>query len=190
MKTCVVGDCVSLSWTEVFSIGKYSPALGGYFAGFSRWTDSAGVSHPTALVVAGATYGEIGGAKWGRYGDFLEGAVSRQDGMANTLAMLAADSEAALAIRRLSIYGFADWYLPSLAELNIAAANVPELFDTDDDYWTSTQESKNMAYVCSLRNGYTVSYRKDVPKKVRAMRRVNISVFIAQSAAVLSPMAE
>lgn len=190
MNQSLAGECLSWNWSDVFSIGKYSPALGGYFAGLSRCTDGPGTTYATALVVSGATYGEVGGAKWGRYGDFLENAVSRQDGMANTLAMLAAGSEAALAIRRLSIYGHADWYLPSLSELSIAAANVPELFDIDDDYWTSTQENKNMAYVCSLRNGYTVSYRKDVPKKVRAMRRVNISVFIAQGAAVLSPMGE
>lgn len=185
MSPHIASECTSWNWSDVFQIGKFNQRMGGYFAGFGRWEDRLGRSYAIALVLSEMDLGDFSELKWGGYGTWMFGAESRSDGFSNTAVMLNAGCEAARVTRRLSLHGHVDWYLPSLSEMSIAASNVPELFRPDEDYWTSTQENKNMAFVCNVRSGYTVTYRKDVAKNVRAMRRVSLASFIEQSGLIV-----
>lgn len=151
------------------AFGSVIPSQGGYLAAIMRGPVIDGEEQPPfALLVSDAAAGEVT-AEWGTYGKEIEGAASRLDGMANTAAMVAAECPAALKIRALEIEGHSDWYVPSLGELNSAAANVPELF-AKEYYWTSTQYSRNNAFVQDFQNGNSDWNNKNNEFRVRAFR--------------------
>jgi hypothetical protein len=87
---------------------------GGYFAGRILL---AGIAY--GVLVAPKAEGEHKDANWiARYKD-APGALSYNDGLANTDAMAAAGSKLAKWARDLSISGHTDWYLPAIDELEI-----------------------------------------------------------------------
>jgi hypothetical protein len=138
------------------AFGAIVPSQGGLFAAILRGPRIDGVEQPPfALLVSDAAAGEFEDIAWGEYGKDVPGTGSRTDGQANTAAMALASCPAALRVRDLTIDGHSDWYLPSLGELNSAAANVPELFSTDGWYWTSTQGSRRSAFVQDFEYGYS-----------------------------------
>lgn len=160
-------------------LGAEIPGQGGLFAAILRAPRVDGVEQPPfALIVSSAGAGELHSV-WGEYGKTVPGADSRTDGKANTDAMVLAECPAALRVRKLSIEGHTDWYLPSLGELNSAAANVPELFDTKGWYWTSTQASRSFAFVQGFEYGDSDWYGKDDEHRVRAVRRIPLDLLIA-----------
>lgn len=93
------------------------PFGGGYYAG-RIMVD--GVEY--ALVVAPKTQGGNGQRQWSTTNTTTVGADSRNDGWANTQAMIQAGSAlhpAAAFCRGLDINGYDDWYLPSKDELEL-----------------------------------------------------------------------
>lgn len=159
------------------AFGAIIPGQGGLLAAILRGPIVEGVEQPPfALLVSDATVGEIEDVAWGEYGKDVPGTSSRTDGKANTDAMVLASCPAALRVRELTIDGHSDWYLPSLGELNSAAANVPELFNTDGWYWTSTQTSRYHAFVQALEYGNSNWYSKDRERRVRAFRRISLDL--------------
>lgn len=76
-----------------------------------------GVEH--ALIVAPKKEGQHDDMPWNKSDDLVKGAMSFCDGLANTEAMVKADSDLAKWARALNIEGYADWYLPSMDELEI-----------------------------------------------------------------------
>jgi hypothetical protein len=161
------------------AFGAEIASQGGLFAAILRSPRIDGIEQPPfALIVSNAAVGELRSA-WGEYDKDVPGTASRTDGKANTDAMAAASCPAALRVRELNIAGHADWYLPSLGELNSAAANVPELFDTDGWYWTSTQFSRYYAFVQDFEGGYCGWLGKGYEHRVRAVRRIPLELLTA-----------
>lgn len=161
------------------AFGAVIPGQGGILAAILRGPTVDGIEQPPfALIVSDASAGELQDIAWGEYGKDVPGASSRTDGPANTAAMALASCPAALCVRDLTIDGHSDWYLPSLGELNSAAVNVPELFVTDDWYWTSTQRYRRSAFVHDFEGGYSDWDIKGRGHQVRAFRRINLSHII------------
>lgn len=159
------------------AFGAVIPGQGGMLAAILRGPTVDGIEQPPfALLVSDAAVGEIENVVWGEYGKDVPDASSRTDGKANTGAMVLASCPAAMRVRELTIDGHGDWYLPSLGELNSAAANVPELFSTDDYYWTSSQGSRTGAFVQDFEIGYSTWGSKDTGHRVRAFRRISLDL--------------
>lgn len=159
------------------AFGAVIPGQGGMLAAILRGPTIDGIEQPPfALLVSDAAAGELQDIAWGEYGKDVPGTSSRTNGQANTEAMALASCPAALRVRGMTIDGHSDWYLPSLGELNSAAANVPELFSTDDCYWTSTQYSRHYAFVQGFEYGYSGWYVKDYGPRVRAFRRISLDL--------------
>lgn len=96
-----------------------SPAPGGFYAGRIM---IAGAAY--ALVVASKAAGEHADCVWNRSQKVVEGALSYNDGLANTLAMVAAGSALAKWAQELNIDGNDDFYLPSVDELEVIYRNL------------------------------------------------------------------
>ena len=93
---------------------------GGFYAGRIRLDDGT----VYALIVAPKAEGEKKPSQWiGGYKD-VPGALSYNDGLANTNAMAEAGSKLAKWARDLRIAGHDDWYLPSQDELEIIYRNL------------------------------------------------------------------
>lgn len=162
------------------AFGAAIPGQGGIFAAIMRGPVVDGIEQPPyALLVSDATVGEIAEVEWGNYGKDVPGTSSRTDGLANTIAMAAANCPAALRVQAITIDGHSDYYLPALGELNSAAANVPELFNTEDWYWTSTQDSRYDALAHDFEYGVSDWGVKDLRHRVRAFRRISLQSLIA-----------
>ncbi|EJL90449.1 hypothetical protein PMI15_00262 [Polaromonas sp. CF318] len=149
----------------------YVAGQGGYLAAVMRGHVVNGVEQPAyALIASEAAAGEFISI-WGNRDQSVDGANSRHDGKANTEAMAAAGCPAALKVKALVIEGHSDWYVPSLGELNAAASNAPELF-SKGWHWTSTQYSRNLAFVQLFEYGDSSWDSKDGEFRVRAFRRI------------------
>lgn len=158
------------------AFGTLIAGQGGMLAAIMRGPIVDGIEQPPfALLVSDAAVGEVK-AEWGTYGTLIDGAASRTDGKANTDAMVAAQCHAALKVREMTIDGHSDWYLPSLGELNSAAANVPELFAPKGVYWTSTQLSRLSAFVQDFEDGGSYWDFKGNEHRVRAFRRIPLGL--------------
>ncbi len=156
------------------AFGSLIASQAGIFAAIMRGVVLDGIEQPPyALLVSEKAAGESE-SRWGEYGKDIAGTASRSDGKANTETMAAAGCPAALQINGKDIAGHTDWYLPSLGELNSAAANVPEQFDPKGVYWTSTQFSRYLAFAQDFEYGYSYWTIKDVEFRVRAFRRISL----------------
>lgn len=161
------------------AFGTTIPGQGGVFAAILRAPRIGDAEQPPyALIVSDAAAGEFR-SQWGEYGKDVAGAKSRTDGRGNTEAMADAECPAALRVRELRIDGHADWFVPSLGELNSAAANVPELFSTDGWYWTSTQFSRSSAFVQDFEDGNSYWGVKGSEHRVRACRAIPLDLLTA-----------
>lgn len=149
--------------------GQPWPSQGGIYAGALPALDGQGIEH---LVLGDWIDGEF---EWGSYGKDIPAASSLKDGKANTSAMLAAQSPAAIAVdkRNTSAGDFSDWQLPSQQETHLVAATC---FDHMDQavIWTSTQYSAYLAWFQSFNDGYSNWNGKDGSLRVRPVRRFKL----------------
>lgn len=154
------------------TFGEVVPGAGGRLAGIMRGSVVDGARQPDyALIVSDAPAGDLGKLKWGTYGEEVPGAASLTDGLANTLAMIAAKCPAALAVSKLKIDGHKDWYIASRTEMWAARGNVPELFKKEW-HWTSTQDSRSDAFAQDFEDGSSTWIGKGNEFRVRAFRRI------------------
>lgn len=161
------------------AFGSLIAGQAGIFAAIMRGAVIDGIEQPPyALLVSDKADDEVQ-AQWGEYGKDIAGTASRTDGEANTDAMAAAACPAALQIRAKDMGGHTDWYLPSLGELNSAAANVPEQFEPEGIYWTSTQDSRGSAFAQDFEDGTSGWTGKDSEFRVRAFRRIPLDLLNA-----------
>ncbi len=161
------------------AFGALIPGQGGHFAAIMRGPVVDGVEQPPYALLVAPAASELESVTWGKYGQDVPGATSRRDGQANTAAMAVTKCPAALRVRDFSLDGHADWYLPALGELNAAAANVPELFNPKGWYWTSTQGSRDNAFVQDFELGYSDWLSKGLEHWVRAFRRIPLELLTA-----------
>lgn len=162
------GRPTELPPSDILALGDYWPGEGGHLAGVMRG-ENGGPDY--YLIVPAGPNAEFK-AKWGGYEHETPSASSASDGMANTKAM-AADSEQHPAAKRAIEFnadGHADYYLPARRELQLAEANVPELF-SKGYHWSSTQYSAHFACSMAFEGGWQDSGSKDVERLVRPVRR-------------------
>jgi hypothetical protein len=150
------------------AIGTHWTEKGGIFAGILRGLEGG---PDVALIVAAGPVGRFEDREWGAYGTTVAGADSYHDGRSNSVAMAEAGSKLAQEILDLDTAGFADWYLPSQAELQLCSANLRDHFEKGDWYWTSTQCSPNCAWVQGFEGGYSNVSSKRGEFRAVAVRR-------------------
>lgn len=156
------------------AIGAPWPGQGGVYSGIVR--NATGAHH---LIVSTDPAGALEDKTWGKYGQDVPGATSKSDGAANTRAMAEAGSETAKEVLALQIDGYADWFIPSQADMHVAFANCAELFEQADYYWTSTQVSRHSAFVQDFELGGSTWGGKDDELRVRAFRTIQLQPFTA-----------
>ncbi len=108
--------------------------------------------------------------EWGNRGTEIEGADSRNDGQANTKAMVEAGLELAKEVSAFEADGHSDFYLPSQCELNLCFANTRKHFEKEY-YWSSTQFSANLGWVQHFYHGNQCLNVKLEQLRARAVRR-------------------
>jgi len=169
---------VTNTTTPLPPFGAAIAGQGGYFAAIMRGPTVDGVQQPAiALIVSDAAHHKA--TAWGEYGVEIKGCSSRTDGHGNTLAMLAANCPAAVHARSITVDGHSDFFVPSIGELNAAAANVPELFDAEGVYWASTQHSARYAFAQDFEYGGSYWSYEDYQRLVCPFRAVPLQNLIA-----------
>lgn len=152
---------------EAPALGSYWPGQGGYNAGLVRGENGA----PDYYLIVPVLSEQLR-AEWGGRGEECEDATSASDGLANTKALLADSNEhpAAKLASEFIADGYNDFYLPARRELQVAEANVPELFEKAI-HWSSTQRSADYAYGMNFEDGWLYYFDKYVEFLVRPVRR-------------------
>lgn len=149
----------------------------------ARWEGQGGVNSGLVHGINGGrdyylivpTGDDLGELKYGGYGEKIVGADCASDGMANTKALLNSEHShpAAEACVKFTCDGHSDYYLPSRRELQIAEANVPELF-SKGWHWSSSQRSAYNAFSMYFGDGAQSSGGKGNEFRVRPVRRLFI----------------
>jgi hypothetical protein len=156
-------------------IGTMWAAQGGVYAGVMRGEDGAPDYHLIVPTDAAAYTKEIA---WGAAGVDEPGATSEYDGFANTVALMQSERShpAAEWAADLEIGERCDFYLPSRRELRLMWTNVPELFETGDWYWSSTQYAglPFNAWFQIFDDGFQYGFIKSYAGRARAVRRLVI----------------
>jgi hypothetical protein len=137
--------------TPKFSIGQT------YGGGIIFYIDQTG-EH--GLIAAHAD--QSNNADWGCAGVSVSTSLEVGFGNQNTVNIVAACGTSGIAARLcsdLDIDGINDWYLPSINELGFMYLNLHVAglgnFNTDKNYWSSTQSDANMAFVFSFAWNYS-----------------------------------
>lgn len=114
------------------------------------------------------------GIVWGANGTFIT-ATSSSDGQANTLEVVTELGEgdyAAYTCDNLETFGFLDWYLPSIDELDAMYQNKAEIGGMDSGlFWSSTEAGASIAKEINFSNGSQINDGKTMTRKVRCVRR-------------------
>ena len=150
-------------------IGAYWEGQGGIYVGVMPGIDGGRDYH---LIV---TIDEGEELQWGTSGTRAEGADSKRDGAANTLALLASSHEhpAAEWASKYTKDGHSDFYLPAQRELNLCYATCAEHFEKDW-YWSSTQHLAGWAWYQGFDYGYQGIILQDLRLRACAVRRLFI----------------
>ena len=105
----------------------------------------------------------------------LTGATSKTHGRENTRKIVETYGEgeyAAYICDTLKAYGYDDWYLPSVEELNAIYSNSDKMVDLEtDNYWSSTETSSNRAWRKDFYDGEQDTLKKYFKRTVRCVRR-------------------
>jgi len=168
----LVGYTEPLRLAATPAMGDYWPGQGGHYAGTYEFE-----GRRYALIVSTPEH-EFTNAPWAVEAKAIVGTESNWDGAANTRALLASgiDCPAAKACASLEIDGHSDFILPSRHQARFAYLNVPQLFDTDPWYWTSTQcaGSSSFAWCQGFGDGTQGYDRKHDKLRARAVRTIQL----------------
>jgi hypothetical protein len=151
------------------AIGQPWPEQGGVNAGLMR---GANGKPDYFLVIATDDSGKTDDIEWGSFGTEVDGVNCEFDGLANTTALLKAETEhpAAAWAAGVIIEGHNDFYLPARRELSLMYANCPELFE-EIWHWSSTQCSAHNAWNQNFEDGNQNINNKNNSLAARAVRR-------------------
>jgi hypothetical protein len=142
-------------------IGEYLEGQGGIYVGEIRGEDGA----LYGLVMSQEQ--DLGKAQWGYENQKLE--LSRGDGAGNARQL--GNSPAVQLAVTYTADGHTDFYLPSRHELTLASVNVPEHFNKDGWYWTSTPQGEYSAWAVGFEYGLVFCYFRYHEFRVRPFRR-------------------
>ncbi|MDN7490542.1 hypothetical protein QZM35_22790 [Burkholderia sp. AU45274] len=148
-------------------VGEYWSGQGGIYAGVMP-VEGGGLAHRIISV------DEAEDIQYGGYGHKTEGADSKIDGLANTIALNddSVDHPAAKWCSEYTKDGHSDFYLPAQRELSLAWATIAHIFGPHW-YWSSTQYSACPAWYQDFDDGYQDGTLKGDGGRVRAFRRLN-----------------
>ncbi|MCY1358934.1 hypothetical protein D9M69_454830 [compost metagenome] len=169
--TPLVGELITADELAPPGIGQHWHGQGGTYVGVMRGENGEPDYHlvaPRCAQIASITYGG--------YGNRIEGASHRRDGLANTRALLASgiDHPAAKWASTQESEGHRDLHLPSQAEAFLCWANIPEQFE-DKGWWiTSTQVGPDGAWIQYFDDGGQIYAHKDDARPAFAVRRILI----------------
>lgn len=155
--------------------GTFLESHGGYFGAILRGPATDG-SEDYVLIVSEQS-ADIEETVWSEDYTTIAGADSKTDGQANTEAMAAAGLHLAQRIKALVLGGHTDWYLPAAADLRALSATVPEMFNPQCHYWSSTQDSRKFAWCQDFEYGDSNAYDKYYEFRARPVRKVLLSQF-------------
>ncbi|MBL8518226.1 MAG: DUF1566 domain-containing protein [Betaproteobacteria bacterium] len=158
---------------EFLRLGQPWPEQGGLFAGHLPAICRDGPGPDYFLIVPDDP--KLFGADlaWGPYGKKIDGADHKQDGAANTQALLASEHShpAAKFCAEFRHGGHADWHLPAQRELAVICAVLPDL-PAAGWYWSSTQYSSDGAWYSYFPSGVQNVNGKDYKGRVLPVRKV------------------
>lgn len=177
----------SLSAGTASGAGNFAHYIGEEFGGgvvFHLWKDDQGVEH--GLIVDKV---DLDTSKtWSNQTSLLIGlnAQSSWDGTGNSNAITNSSghttSAAALCLNSTN-GGQNDWYLPSIDELSLlwhnrfnvikslSSITGATVFNNYDIYWTSTELNTSNAFCIAFGLGHYLIYAKNLPNRVRAIRK-------------------
>ena len=147
------------------AMGDYWPGQGGRYI----CTQPALLGLPARHLISGE--GEAEDLAYGPYID-MPGATSQIDGPANTDALCAShqDHPAAKWARSYTADDHTDFFLPARLDMVMAYICTPQLFKKSGYYQTSTQFSRDDAFVQDFEYGGSYWDIKDLKHRVRAFR--------------------
>jgi hypothetical protein len=150
------------------ALGEIWAGQGGRYGGTMPARDGKPGYH---LIVAETQAERV---KFGPYDHDVTGAADHWDGLVNTAALTMEEKEhpAAGWVRAQSPDGHSDFYLPAHAELCQLWINVPQLFQKEGWYWSSTQYSPDDAWVQDFENGGSGVSSKGYEFRAVAVRRL------------------
>ncbi|WP_430318176.1 DUF1566 domain-containing protein [Pseudomonas nitroreducens] len=168
----IAGELITLDeYLNPPAIGQHWQGQAGTYVGVMRGENGEPDYHLIAPKDA-----QIESIIYGGYGQRISGADHIRDGLANTRALLAADTDhpAAKWAAEQQAEGHADLYLPSRAEAYLCWANIPEQFE-DKGWWiTSTQYGPDGAWIQYFAGGLQDYDVKDHARPAFAVRRIVI----------------
>lgn len=149
--------------------GEYWPGQGGHYI----CTLPALLGVPARHLVASTQETK---AIYGPYTD-VPGAASPIDGPGNTAALLASGQAhtAAEWCKQLTADGHTNFHLPSKLDMVMAQICAPSLFNKEGWYWTSTQFSRDVAFVQGFEYGHSGWNGKVSQRRVRAFRWIHLA---------------
>lgn len=155
-------------------IGEYWRGQGGIYAGIMP--DYVG-AEPRFLIFAAE---EGVGLHWGGIGSTEPGAHDAYNGAGNTRALTTCwrsshMHDAAHFAAEYEKDGHDDFYLPAKRELDVAYRTIRDSFDETDWYWSSTEESKTMAYGRNFGEVESPSLFKHTEGRVRPVRSIPVA---------------
>ncbi|MBS7843883.1 DUF1566 domain-containing protein [Pseudomonas fluorescens] len=145
------------------AIGEYWMGQGGIYGGRREY--------PEGLCYVVFAAEDVGRHAWSKTGFDL--VTSRNDGRANTAALISHDSPSPVAEAAVNYTadGHQDFYLPSVGELHHAWLYIPDSF-ASETYWSSSQRSAYDAYYMDFEDGWLYDYGKDYERLARPVRRI------------------
>ena len=175
----VAADPVAHTIVKLPALGTLLPHLGGTFWALMRSKPNSGEPDYALIVPHGPEFEKQ--CAWGGAGSDVPGAACQFDGQANTKALLASGSDhpAAAFCNGLNVDDMTPLYLPSLRELKALFASGCDAFDPEGWYWSSTQYSRDVAFIQHFGYGGTGDYDKRWESgRARAVRRASIESLI------------
>jgi hypothetical protein len=154
------------------AIGEYWPGQGGFYAG--SWPAMPHLKLPARHLVFSEEEAKLA---YGGYGQDEPLAGARLDGRANTSALIASSHEhpAAQWAADFRKDGHTDFHLPCQADLFLAALMAPHRFEKEGWYLSSTQNSRNLAFVQDFQDGHSRWDFKGFEFRVRAVRWIHFN---------------
>ena len=156
---------------SVPELGAIWPGQGGFNGGLVAARDDVPAHY---LIVAAK---DADSHEWGCCGIDVKG-LCKTDGYTNAQVLIGNDNEkkypATNACAEHQADGHHDFYLPAAAELYHCWLNVPDLFDKDTWYWSSSQRSASSAFRMDFGGGNQDDLGKLNELRVRPVRRLFI----------------
>jgi hypothetical protein len=154
-------------------LGEYWTGQGGFYAGIIP--DYTG--HEPRVLIVGEH--EAVDVAWGGAGEREDGAHDRSNGQSNTHDLVSCSklSHAHDAARYAAGYerdGHKDFYLPAKHELDVAYQTIRDTFEETAWYWSSTEQSRLLAWGRNFGGAHIDSNFKGVPGRALAVRTVPI----------------